>query len=157
MLPEGPLSHGHFPIHLRKQPDLSVSARRTLGCKKKRQEEPEEGSQLGHSHPVNRCVCGSRGSGPGWPQRGSLWMLPRALWVLFLEYRRNRMAHWLPAWEYYGTHLTHVITITSALQGYLLSHRQNQAPDGFLKTRFGVRQVGSEFCPISCVTSGKVR
>lgn len=57
-------SHGRFPICLSEQPALSVSARRTLGCEKKRQEEPEEGSQLRHIHLVNRCVCGSGGGGP---------------------------------------------------------------------------------------------
>lgn len=44
--------HGHFPARSSEQPVLTMGAHRTLGCKKKRHDEPEEGSQPQRLHPV---------------------------------------------------------------------------------------------------------
>ena len=111
-------SHGHFPGHQSGQPALTVGTHKTLGSKKKRQEEPKEGD------------C------PTPPAGQEMWevspaMLGRAPWVLLLQLQGDRLVLWLPAYRQYHMGTTQVLAVSSAPWG-LLSHLPNQLSAGSL-------------------------
>ena len=111
-------SHGHFPGRQSGQPALTVGTQKTLGSKKKRQEEPKEGD------------------GPTPPAGQEMWEVPpamlcRAPWVLLLQLQGDRLVLWLPAYGQYHMGTTQGIAVSSAPRG-LLSHLPNQSSAGSL-------------------------
>ena len=95
-----------------------MGTHKTLGSKKKRQEEPKEGD------------------GPTLPAGQEMWevspaMLCRAPWVLLLQLQGDRLVLWLPAYGQYHMGTTQGIAVSSAPRG-LLSHLPNQSSAGSL-------------------------